>query len=125
MHYTSQSTLPANKYLTNQSHFCLAGVSGFPQDLKQISNDPKTGTIVFSWEKIACEHINGVLLGYEVKVYFDEHIHIQRLIESVTTYTVSPQWKPKFSRPKAISVAAINEIGVGDHSPPLKINASG
>ena len=90
-----------------------------------MSIDPIAGRITFSWKDIECEQINGVLLGYEVKVYFDEDVQVQRLIGSVTTYIVSPIWKPKLSLPNAISVAAINQLGVGDHSPPLKIDTSG
>ena len=108
-----------------QSLSGFSGVCGFPQDLRQISNDPKTGEVTFVWKEMECEQWNGLLLGYEVKVYFDEEVLVETLLKSVTTYVTSPQWKPKISLPKAISVAAINELGVGDHSPPVKISSSG
>ena len=93
--------------------------------MRQISDDPWTGEVTFGWKEIESEQINGVLLGYEVKVYFEEHIHIERLPKSFTTYTTSPQRKHKLLLPRAISVAAINELGVGDHSPLVQINQSG
>ena len=68
--------------------------------------------------------MNGILLGYEIKLYYDEETHIERVIGSVTAYTILPQQKKKLLLPRAISVAAINEIGVGDHSPPVNINTS-
>ena len=72
-----------------------------------------------------CEKINGMMLGYEVKLYYDDETYTERVIESVTTYTISPKWKSKVTLPRAISVAAINEYGVGDHSPQVNINITG
>ena len=72
-----------------------------------------------------CEQKNGIFLGYEVKLYYDERIFIKQVNEAVTTYSISPKWKAPNFLPKAISVAAINELGVGNHSPLVKINQSG
>ena len=117
--------LYSNIYMYLSSLFLFSGVSGFPQDLKQVYNDPKTGRVIFGWKKLECERMNGVLLGYEVKLYYDEETCTERVIESVTSFAISPQCKPRIPLPIAISVAAINEVGVGDHSPPVKINSSG
>ena len=110
--------------ITFQS-FLFSGVPGFPQGLKQIHQDCKKGSVTFGWNKTDCEQTNGVLLGYEVRLYYDKGTRTERMNESVTTYTVSTQQKPKDSLPKAISVAAVNEFGVGDHSPPVKIKPFG
>ena len=72
-----------------------------------------------------CEQRNGALLGYEIKLYYDEETHTEVVVKSVTTFTILPQLKPKLFLPKAISVAAINEVGVGDHCPPVNVNLSG
>ena len=102
----------------------LPEVSGFPQDLRLISTNTSTKSVVFGWNQISCEQINGVLLGYEVKIYYDSRIQTVRVTDRVT-YTISVKNRQKFSFPKAISVAAVNELGVGDHSPALSINQSG
>ena len=109
----------------NFKSFSFSGVPGFPQGLKQIHQDCEMGSVTFGWNKIDCEQTNCVLLGYEVRLYYDEGTHTERMNESVTTYSVLPQQKPKVSLPKAISVAAVNELGVGDHSPPVKIKPFG
>ena len=105
----------------------FAGISNYPQDLKQISSDLKTGSVTFGWKELECEQMNGVLYGYEVKLYYDDEKCTERVIESVTTYTILPQWETqhKCTLPTFISVAAINELGEGYHSPPVIINPPG
>ena len=105
--------------------FYNLGISAIPQGLKQECNISQTKSITFSWMKVDCEQRNGLLLGYEIKLYYDEEVRTGRVVESINTFTVSPQWKPKFSFPNAISVAAINEVGVGNHCRPVNIKLSG
>ena len=102
--------------------FCDLGIFAIPQCLKQESDISKKGGITFSWKEIDCEQMNGVFLGYEIKLYYRNKVCTEKVDVSVTTFTVQPNWKPKFSFPKAISVAVINEVGVGSHCPPVKIN---
>ena len=84
-----------------------------------------TRGVTFSWNEVECEGRNGVLLGYEVNLYYDDQVLTVRVVESVTTFTILPQRKTELCFPKAISVAAINEVGVGDHCTPVNINQSG
>ena len=67
----------------------------------------------------------GVLAAYECKVYYDDIVHTKVLPALVTNYTISLQWEPNPSLPKAISIAAISTIAVTDHTHPVKINQSG
>ena len=115
LHITLKITFP----------FYDLGISAVPQGLKQEFNKSKIGGTTFIWKELDCEQRNGVLLGYEIKLYYDKEVLTRRVVESVTTFTILPQWKPEFSFPKAISVAAVNEVGVGNHCPPVKINLSG
>ena len=101
------------------------GISAIPQGLKQECNMFQTEGITFSWKKVDCEQRNGLFFGYEIKLYYDEEVYTRRVVESITTFTILPQWKPELCFPKAISVAAINEVGVGDHCPPVNISLSG
>ena len=105
--------------------FYLSGISSFPQGLKQISSSSEGEYITFVWDELECDLINGVLLGYEVKLYYDEKIITEKVSKSTTTYSVLRVISYKNLFPNAISVAAVNEIGVGDHSPPLKVNLPG
>ena len=111
--------------MNNPYPFWLLGFSDFPKELKQVCSDSKTGRVKFVWRDIECEQVNGILLGYEVKLYYDKETYTESVIESVNSYTILPQEKHKFLLPKAISVAAISELGVGDHSPPVNINSTG
>ena len=103
--------------------FYNAGISAFPQGLEL--NMSKLGGVTFSWNEMQCEQRNGVLLGYEIKLYYDKGVYTTRVVASVTMFTIVPQWLPEFSLPKAISVAAINEVGAGIHCPPVNVNLSG
>ena len=68
---------------------------------------------------------NGVVLGYECKIYYDYKIMIEKVSKSVTTLTVRVSQNPKNDLPRAVSVAAILDSGVGKHSPLLRINLPG
>ena len=62
--------------------FYELGISSFPQALKQEFNIPvcEARGIVFSWNEMNCEQRNGVLLGYEIKLYFDEEVSTGRVV---------------------------------------------
>ena len=93
--------------------------------MKQERNIFKSGGITFNWKEVECEQWNGALLGYEIKLYYDEEVRTERVVESITTFTILPQRKPELYFPKAISVAAINEVGIGNHCQPVNFNLSG
>ena len=93
--------------------------------MKQERNISQTEGITFSWKEVDCEQRNGLLLGYEIKLDYGEEVCTRRVVESITTFTILRPWKPELCFPKAISVAAINEVGVGDHCPPVNIKLSG
>ena len=105
--------------------FSTLVIYAIPQDLKQVHNMSKIGGITFNWKEVDCEQRNGVLLGYEIKLYNDQQVYTRTVVKFGTIFTILPQWKPDFLFPKAISVAAINEVGVGNHCPPVNINLSG
>ena len=109
------------------SPFYDVEISSFPKDLKQDIeyNTSKTGGITFSWKELECEHWNGVLHGYEIKLYSDDEVCTKTVVKSVTSFTILPQWNPELCFPRAISVAAINQFGVGIHCPPVNITLSG
>ena len=100
------------------------GISTYPQDLKEVFHITQRG-VTFSWTKIECEPRNGALLGYEIKLYYDHKVRTERVAESVTTFTIQARSKRRLYFPKAISVAAVNEAGVGVHCPPVTIYQSG
>ena len=109
-------------------HFFLSydlGIPAFPRGLKQVFIIPKKGIIAFSWNEVECEERNGVVVGYEVKLYSDEQVCTKRVFGTFTTVPTLPQWASNFSFPKAISVAAFNEAGIGSHCPPVNISELG
>ena len=100
------------------------GISTFPQGLRQVYVSKK-GVITFSWNEVECEQKNGVVLGHEIKLYSDEQVYTRKVFGSSTTVAILPQRKFHSSLPKAISVAAFNEAGVGSHCPPVNISQLG
>ena len=105
--------------------FYNLGITAVPQGLKQVNSVSEGRGVMFSWKEMQCKERNGVLLGYEIKLYCGRQVHTTTVVESETMFTVVPQWRTKFSYPKAISVAAMNELGAGNHCPRVKINLSG
>ena len=99
------------------------GPTSYPRDLKQIRSDYKE--ITFDWKEFECEKRNGILLGYEVMLYYNDETRTERVTHTKTTYSILRRLNSMVPFPNSISVAAINEIGVGVHSPPVKLNLIG
>ena len=104
--------------------FCELGIFANNQSLKQEYDISKIGSITFSWKEVKCEQRSGVFIGYDIKLYFDEHVYTQRVAGSVTAFTIQPEKWPKFFFPRAISVAAISGFTV-THCPPVEISLLG
>ena len=63
-----------------------------------------------------CHQENGPITGYEYRAYYDLFHYTEGTVDkSTTTYTIYD------TNIQAFSVAAINEAGVGEHCPPMKI----
>lgn len=90
--------------------------------MKQEYDISKLKGITFSWKE--CEQRSGALLGYKLKLYYDEHVCTRRLFEGVNNYTILAEKNPEYRFPKAISLAAIKGI-VGNHCPPVEISLRG
>ena len=93
--------------------------------MKQEYHTSQTGGITFSWEEIECEQRNGALLGYEINLHYDEIVHTVKVFKPITAFTIPPLFITQSRYPNAISVAAINQVGVGIHCPPVSIIQSG
>lgn len=103
----------------------ISGVSSYPQDLTFISTDLSLGRIAFAWSEIECEKCNGFLLGYECVIYYDNFKVTENVFPQVTDFTIQLASEPDSRFPRAISVAAINDVGVGDHCPPVTLTDNG
>lgn len=69
------------------------------------------------------DRVNGALLGYECTIYFDAFNRSEIINASETTYTLSI---PLLSDvPRGFSVAAVNEVGIGDHCPSVNLSYFG
>ena len=89
----------------------------YPCDLKV---DKVTSTsLVFSFSKVDCEELNGPLTGYEYKVTRDDKESVFKLDPEETTCTCMLNMKGITTC--FVSVAAINEAGVGKHCPPVNV----
>ena len=77
------------------------------------------------WNDLACENWNGPLLGYECNIYFSNFTLTERVVASVTNYTIQLFLEKEHLLPKAFSIAAVNVVGVGAHCPPLDISDLG
>ena len=103
----------------------LLEASGYPQDVRLVSSNWIKGHIKFSWHELDCDKHNGWLLGYECTTYFDNFCHTENVPAHVTSYTLSLYSFELITLPRAFSVAAINNAGVGDHCPPLNLTSMG
>ena len=94
--------------------------------MKQIASDSLQHTITFTWRAYKPNRKHGSRVGYECKVYYDnDTVHTVLLPAHATKHTISLQRELKPSLPKAISIAALTNIAITDHTPPVKISQSG
>ena len=74
--------------------------------------------ITFSWKELKCHQQNGPITGYQYHTYHDLFMlqYDEGIVDSTTsTLTLFD------TAVQAFSVAAVNEAGVGEHSPALKL----
>lgn len=100
-------------------------MSSYPKDLTLNSIDLSFGRITFGWSAIECDKCNGILSGYECVIYYDNFNVTERFFPQVTEFTIQLPGEPDSRFPQAFSVAAINDIGVGDHCPPVALTDNG
>lgn len=88
--------------------------SGYPSNLRIISIVHLT--VTFQWSKLECDKQNGPLSGYEYRLHTNSRQVTDVVDPDVTAHSVLVE-KPGIV---AFSVAAVNSVGVGPHSPPVE-----
>lgn len=95
--------------------------SGYPSGLHPTSVHDTS--ITLSWNKLPCKQENGPIIGYQCRLFLHSKLYsTDRIMGSEsTTYTakeLSPHTEYDFD------IAAINEKGVGDFSPPVTVQTA-
>lgn len=103
----------------------FVGITGYPQHLKIIRRDSRLRTVQLGWDELQYDRYNGALIGYDCTTYYDKFAATKRVHFYETAFTVSFPKEPGSPSPRAFSVAAVNEVGVGDHCPPVNITDFG
>ena len=102
----------------NTLHFIIhVGPTGVPSDLRVVYAN--SSVIKFRWSRLECEKQNGPLIGYEYKICVDNKC-IKGNVNSQTT-TCTKHIQRDYGSYCTISVAATNEAGTGDHTPPVHV----
>ena len=96
------------------SLFSFEGPSAYPPNVEIIKQTFQE--VTFQWKELACPEQNGPITGYLYRVYYD-HINFDEGRVDKNTATVTLLYK----RMKTFSVAAANEVGIGQYSPPLLV----
>ena len=100
------------------THLCThAEPSGYPSEVKifQLTST----SITFQWQRLKCQQENGPITGYQYRVYHDLFQYSEGTVECNTTMVTLYD-----TNVRAFSVAAMNEAGIGEHSPLLKLITS-
>ena len=91
--------------------------SGYPSNVEVINQT--TETIIIQWSRLKCRQRNGPITGYSYQVYRD-FVDISKGICQRNMITLSLLGASCMH----ISVAAMNEAGIGEYSPPLTIQVA-
>ena len=96
------------------SLFSFEGPSGYPSQLQIIKQTFLK--VTFQWKELECYEQNGPITGYHYRVYYSlNHFDEGKVDKNATTVTLF------YKRMKSFTVAAANEIGIGEYSPPLLV----
>lgn len=95
----------------------LTGPTGFPGGLRIVSVN--SSFIKFRWNKLECNKQNGPLIGYQYKVC-TVHKCLDGMIDSKETSCIL-HFEHRDSNKCTISIAAVNEVGIGDYSPNVSV----
>ena len=87
--------------------------SGYPTQLRIVQQTP--AFVVFQWNQLKCHQENGPITGYALRTYYQFQYTEGTVDKNTTSYTIYD------THIQAFSVAAINEVGIGDHCPPVHV----
>lgn len=92
--------------------------SGFPSNVRITMQT--SFSVTFEWNELACYEQNGPITGYQYRIYYCTlHYTIGTVGPNSTMHSI---FYPNSSDPVcAISVAAMNGKGIGEHSPPITV----
>ena len=95
-------------------NFSFKEPSGHPSELQIIKQT--SSTVTFRWKELDCYEENGPIIGYQYRAYYGLFDYIANVLDSNTTMvTLSSE------NMLSLSVAAMNEAGIGDHCPPTLV----
>ena len=92
--------------------------SGYPPELRMIAKT--LFSVTFKWNELDCHKQNGHITGYGFRTYYDFMQYIDGVLppnKTVHTIYTANIGLGGYS----VSVAAINEAGVGEYSPPCTV----
>ena len=73
-------------------------------------------TVTFQWKELDCYEENGPITGYQYRAYYGLFNSIENVLDNNTTMVTLPS-----ENMLSLSVAAMNEVGIGDHCPPILV----
>ena len=73
-------------------------------------------TVTFRWKELDCYEENGPITGYQYRAYYGLFNSIENVLDNNTTMVTLPS-----ENMLSLSVAAMNEVGIGDHCPPILV----
>ena len=76
-----------------------------------------SSTVTFRWKELECYEQNGPITGYQYRAYYGYLNCIENVVDwNTTMVTLS------YGNLQSLSVAAMNEAGIGEHCPPILVS---
>ena len=91
--------------------YVTAGPSTAPPKLTVKSVGPTS--ITYSWKKVNCWHQNGPIIGYRVQLFHHESLLFEETLQGANTTTFTADNLLQCKHTYSVSVAAVNEAGIG------------
>ena len=92
----------------------LKAPKGYPSQLQIIKQTVQL--VTFQWKELACYEENGPITGYQFRVYYNFNYYQEWRVHSSKTMITLP-----YSNMQRVTVAAVNEAGIGVYSPPIEV----
>ena len=96
-----------------------AAPSAAPNSVKVVP-PVRASHVSLSWEAVYCTHSNGILMGYSVRYRREGSMYVHTLNVSTLSATIT-ELQSLQAPAVSIEVAAVNNVGIGVYSKPLKV----
>ena len=93
--------------------------TGYPSNIRILSSE--RSNLILTWDELNCYERNGPIIGYQYRLYINHTHYTSDMVKFDVKLPIQLSVRNHITV-LAISIAAVNDVGVGFYSEPIGVN---